>query len=101
VPVFISIPTLPLTSCFFSLSLCESERAQVHELTHPSSLHVKEYIVDCEGHVTDEKLKLLRNGILLEGEKRPTLPAVRHLVLFCPADAGIGSTILIFDLVLF
>jgi 16S rRNA U516 pseudouridylate synthase RsuA-like enzyme len=39
-------------------------------------MHIKEYIVDCEGHMADEKVKMLRDGILLDGDARPTLPAV-------------------------
>jgi 23S rRNA pseudouridine2605 synthase len=70
------------------LILLTNEKAHVHLLTHASSLHVREYLVDVEGIVDNRALVRLREGLILDGDTRPTLPAVRicfHLhIVFSP-----------------
>jgi 23S rRNA pseudouridine2605 synthase len=70
------VPIGRLDSASTGLILLTNEKAQVHLLTQASSLHVKEYLVDVEGIVDKKDLIKLREGVVLEGDVRATLPAV-------------------------
>lgn len=47
-----------------------------HRILHPRYGVEKEYIAVVEGRITDEAMSALREGVLLEGERRPTAPAM-------------------------
>jgi len=55
--------------------LLTNDGTLTHRLLHPRYKIDKEYLVLVEGSPEDEALDLLREGILLVGEKRPTAPA--------------------------
>ena len=47
-----------------------------HRILHPRYGVEKEYIAVVEGTITDDALGSLRAGVLLDGERRPTAPAM-------------------------
>jgi 23S rRNA pseudouridine2605 synthase len=56
--------------------LLTNDGALTHQLLHPRYHVEKEYEVVVEGVVPNRAMGALRRGILLEGEERPTAPAV-------------------------
>ncbi|HET9234054.1 MAG TPA: pseudouridine synthase, partial [Candidatus Eisenbacteria bacterium] len=46
-----------------------------HRILHPRYGLEKEYLVVIEGPIGDDAVSALREGVLLEGERRPTAPA--------------------------
>ncbi|MDX1802825.1 MAG: pseudouridine synthase [Alcanivorax sp.] len=57
------------------LVLLTSDGQWSHRLTAPGKRCAKRYRVDCADPVSEADLKLLRDGVQLRGEPRPTLPA--------------------------
>ena len=57
------------------LVLLTSDGDWSHRLTSPNHACGKRYRVSCADPVSDEDLQALRDGILLRGEDKPTLPA--------------------------
>ncbi|EKF73703.1 pseudouridylate synthase [Alcanivorax hongdengensis A-11-3] len=57
------------------LVLLTSDGQWSHRLTAPGQRCAKRYRVTCADPVTEADLQLLREGIALRGEDRPTLPA--------------------------
>ena len=47
-----------------------------HRILHPRYGVEKEYVAVVEGRITDDAVSVLREGVLLEGERRPTAPAM-------------------------
>ena len=47
-----------------------------HRILHPRYGVEKEYVAVVEGRITDDAVSALREGVLLEGERRPTAPAM-------------------------
>lgn len=71
---------------FSGLVLMTNEKGCIPELVDPRNRHVKEWIVDCDGIVTNRDVDPLRIGVLLPNDPSgvPTLPAVRHMNLSFP-----------------
>jgi len=55
--------------------LLTDDGALAHRILHPRYGVEKEYIAVVEGTITDQATLALREGVLLEGERRPTAPA--------------------------
>jgi 23S rRNA pseudouridine2605 synthase len=55
--------------------LLTDDGALAHRILHPRYGVEKEYIAVVEGTITDEATAALREGVLLDGERRPTAPA--------------------------
>src|SRR5262245_37677053 len=51
-----------------------------HRILHPRYSVEKEYIAVVEGTITDDAVGALREGVLLDGERRPTAPATIEVV---------------------
>jgi len=57
------------------LVLLTSDGQWSHRLTSPNHACGKRYRVQCADPVSDEDMQALREGVLLRGEDKPTLPA--------------------------
>ena len=55
--------------------LLTDDGALAHRILHPRYGLEKEYLVVIEGRIDEEAVSALREGLLLEGERRPTAPA--------------------------
>lgn len=62
------------------LVLLTSDGEWSHRLTSPNRACAKRYRVSCADPVSEEDLEALRNGMLLRGEDKPTLPALAERV---------------------
>jgi pseudouridine synthase len=66
-----------------------------HQILHPAHGVEKEYVAEVEGTLDHDALELLRNGLLLPGEDRPTAPA--RVRVESPSPAGLRLRIVVHE----
>lgn len=70
------MPVGSIEEDFSGLLLMTNERGHIPELSKPNNPHVKEWVVDIDGIVSEAQIDPLRRGVKLNGETTNTLPAV-------------------------